>query len=86
LIAPLIATVNRLQEEPRKLDGCDMRSSTPSNDNALRPLRLPTEGLAEPAAVVKLLPFPDLSAQYPTGSLLAVAGVWTPEMDHLVAR
>jgi hypothetical protein len=45
-----------------------------------------TVGRLPAVACTACLAFPDLSPQYPTGSLVAVAGAWTPEMDHLVAK
>jgi hypothetical protein len=43
-------------------------------------------GLLAAVLCVACLALPDLSAQYPTGSLDAVACAWTPETPHLVAR
>jgi hypothetical protein len=46
----------------------------PLTVTAFRPLSVPTSGRLPAVACTACLPFPDLSPQYPTGSLLAVAG------------
>jgi hypothetical protein len=47
----------------------------PSTETAFRPFCVPTSGRLPAVACTACLLFPDLSPQYPTGSLVAVAGV-----------